>query len=99
MADDLQARLAALAREPKHAEFARKLSEALAGIRRDFHGDARVRLEAMIGESLERQLERVECRERTEAALADLETSQAELVHALYGVLLKLVPDEGATRH
>jgi hypothetical protein len=53
----------------------------------------------MIDEAIGRQLERVECRERADAALTDLETSQAALVHALYGVLLRLVPDDGATRH
>jgi hypothetical protein len=99
MAQDLKARLDALAQEPRHARFARRLADALAGIRRDFQGDARVRLEALIDDAIERQLERVECRERADAALADLETSQAELVHALYGVLLRLVPDEDATRH
>jgi len=99
MVRDLEQRLAKLAREPQHAEFARKLSEALSGIRRDFHGGARERLEAMIDEAIARQLERADCRERAEAALAGLETSQAELVHALYGVLLRLVPDDGATRH
>lgn len=99
MPHDLQARLDALAREPQHAGFARKLSDALAGIRRDFHGDARARLEEMIAEAIERQLVRVEGRERVQAALAELETSQAELVEALYGVLLRLVPDDDATRH
>ena len=99
MAQDLKARLAALARDPRHATFARKLDDALAGIRRDFHGAARERLEGMIDEAIGRQLERAECRERADAALASLETSQAELVQALYGVLLRLVPDDGATRH
>jgi hypothetical protein len=99
MARDLKARLAALACDPRHAAFAHKLDDALAGIRRDFHGDARERLERMIDEAIGRQLERVECRERADAALTDLETSQAALVHALYGVLLRLVPDDGATRH
>ena len=99
MAEDLHSRLTALAREPRHAEFARKLADALAGIRRDFHGEARERLEQEVNEALGRQLRRVESRERAEAALADLETSQSELVRALYGVLLRLVPDDGATRH
>jgi len=99
MAQDLKTRLAELSRDPRHEAFARKLADALAGIRRDFHGDARERLEGMIDDAIGRQLERVECRERADAALAGLETSQAELVHALYGVLLRLVPDDGATRH
>lgn len=99
MRDDLQQRLAELAREPRHADFARRLSEALAGIRRDFHGAARERLETMIADALERQLERVEARVRADAALRDLEETQGELVHALYGLLLQLVPDDGATRH
>jgi hypothetical protein len=99
MADDLQQRLAELAREPRHADFARRLSGALADIRRDFHGQARDRLEAMIADALDRQLERVEARTRADAALRDLEKSQSELVHALYGLLLRLVPDDDATRH
>ena len=99
MAEELRDRLARLARDPRHTEFAHKLADALAGIRRDFQGDARERLEEMIDEALERQLQRVENRERAEVAMAGLETSQAELVSALYGVLLRLVPDEGATRH
>jgi hypothetical protein len=99
MDHDLQARLAALAREPRHTAFASKLAEALAGIRRDFHGDARARLEAMVGEALDRQLERLGNLDRAQTALAELETSQADLAEALYGVLLRLVPDDGATRH
>jgi len=99
MPQDLETRLAELSRDPRHAAFARRLADALAGIRRDFHGDARARLEAMIDEAIGRQLERVDCRERADAALAGLETSQAELVQALYGILLRLVPDDGATRH
>jgi hypothetical protein len=99
VSDDLQRRLTELAREPRHADFARRLSEALAGIRRDFHGEARARLETMIAEALERQLERVEARVRADAALDDLRETQGELVHALYGLLLRLVPDDGATRH
>ena len=99
MDDDLHQRLAELARTPQHAEFARKLSDALSGIRRDFHGEARERLEGMISEALVRQLQRVESRERADSALDELQTSQEELVAALYGLLLRLVPDDGATRH
>jgi len=99
MADDLLRRLDDLAREPEHAEFALRLSAALSDIRRDFQGAARARLETMIDEALARQLERVESRRRADAALEELRTTHDQLVHALYGVLLRLVPDDGAPRH
>jgi len=99
MAEDLRRRLDELTREPEHAEFARKLSDALARIRRDFQGEAREHLEQMVADTLGRQLEQVRSRQRVDAALADFQASQAELVHGLYGVLLRLIPDDGATRH
>ena len=99
MAEDLRRRLDALIREPPHAEFARKLSDALARIRRDFQGEARERLEQMVADTLGRQVEQVRSRECVDAALADLQASQADLVRGLYGVLLRLIPDDGATRH
>lgn len=99
MDSDLERRLAALAEQPRWAPFARKLGEALAGIRRDFRGPARQKLERVVAETLERQLALADSRRRADAALRDLEARQAELQGALWEILLRMVPDDGATRH
>ena len=81
------------------APFARKLRDLLAGIRSDFDGDARARLEAVVAETLDRQLALQSGRERTAQALDQLAARQRELIDGLYSTLLEAVPDDGATRH
>ncbi len=96
--ESLDARLAAL--EGGHlAPFARKLAEMLAGIRADFQGETRRRLEAEVEAALDRQLAVDAGRERATQALAELARRQSEMIDALYGLYLATVPDEGATRH
>lgn len=103
MADDpydenLDARLARLAGSDL-APFARKLSDLLAGIRNDFDGEARERLEGVVSETLDRQIALEAGRVRTARALEELADTQRELIETLYGLLLDAVPDDGATRH
>lgn len=96
---ELDRHLSTLAEAGELAPFVRKLSRTLARIRREFQGAARVRLEAVVAETLERQLRLEHNRRRADAALRGLQDQQEELIQALHGVLLKLAPDENATRH
>lgn len=99
MADEsLDERLARLA-EGELAPFARQLRELLAGIRADFEGETRERLEGVVSETLDRRLALRAGRERTQQALATLAARQSELIDSLYQLYLAAVPDEGATRH
>jgi hypothetical protein len=52
-----------------------------------------------VSETLDRQLALQSGRACTAEALQDLVARQRELVDALYGLLLAVAPDEGATRH
>ena len=78
---------------------AERLQGLLAAIRAGCEGEARARPEAHAAEAPARHLQLAEGRRRAEDALADLRARHAELAEALYGLLLRLTPDEGATRH
>lgn len=95
--ESLDERLARLGQSDL-APFARKLNDMLAGIRADFVGETRERLEREVAATLDRQLALREGRIQTAQALSELMTRQRELIETLYGMYLKAAPDDG-TRH
>ncbi len=100
MEGELDKRLEDLALDqPRLAGFAHKMIDVLETIRRDFQGEMRDQLEEMVGDTVERQLNIAENARRSEQALADLRETHDELIASLYEVVLRLVPDGGATRH
>ena len=79
--------------------MAERLLELLAEIRQGFEGALREQLEGLVADALSRHLLIAENRRRADDALADLRACNEELTQALYALLLRLDPDEGATRH
>ncbi len=81
-----------LSSEPSCGPFTQRVAADLAGIRRSFRGEARVRLEAAAARILGRQL----------ALAGDGFGSGTEergsLADTLYEIVLRLAPDDG-TRH
>jgi hypothetical protein len=93
MEHELERRLELLSAEPLWAPLAQRVAEDLAGIRCRFRGEARERLERTAAGVLARQLSMAAGSERLET------TDDEDLAAVLYEILLRLLPDEGATRH
>ncbi len=97
---DLRRQLETFVQEhPEQRPFADRIESLLDRIQSDFDGDTRAELEQMVGETLVRQLELVSTRRCTAELLQRVEASHRELLGYLYDLLLRLVPDDGATRH
>jgi len=85
MEDRLVHQLEMLSSEPSCGLFIQRVAADLASIRRDFHGEARARLECAAARILGRQL-----------AVADGGFGErGDLADTLYEIVLRLAPDDG----